>query len=123
MYKRQTENRAIERREEADQQARDTMQRSVDQVRAVKSDSEAEAERIRRSAAERAEEWVQPLAEEVETLERQRDSAGSNLGDLRRQLGLVAGEDDTPPPPSRVPINRQREPSDLDSTQQLPVVG
>ena len=49
---------------------------------------------MRRNADERAAERVQPLAEEVEALSRQRDSAGSNLTDLRRQLGLVSGEEE-----------------------------
>jgi hypothetical protein len=150
----------------------------------VKSDAVKESERLRRAAEERAAERVQPLAEEVAALARQRDSAGSNLTDLRRQLGLVSGEEeptlsqsassydspssassydspsasayDSPPmesvyaspsalgafdPPSTgtgfdspsssgvfesesapLQINKQRDGSDIDRTQQLPVV-
>ncbi|GAB3996560.1 hypothetical protein GCM10029992_17030 [Glycomyces albus] len=70
---------------------------------------------------------MQPLAEEVETLTRQRDSAESNLTDLRRQLGLASGDEDSSEAsfesdPPRVPINKQREPADIDQTQQLPIV-
>ncbi|MCH7231855.1 hypothetical protein L0U85_13470 [Glycomyces sp. L485] len=121
---RTAENRAIERCEEADRQAKDTLQRSSERARVIKSEAEAEVARLRRSAIEQAAERVQPLAEEVETLQRQRDSVGSNLGDLRRQLGMVSGDEDVKSSfeVGPIPINRQRGPSDMDSTQQLPIV-
>ncbi|MDA1362925.1 hypothetical protein O1R50_25145 [Glycomyces luteolus] len=91
---RSAENRTLERREEVDLQAKGTLDRAVEQARAIKAESEKEAARVRSSAEERAAEYVHPLVEEVEALMRQRDIASSNLTDLGRHLGLVSEEEE-----------------------------
>lgn len=103
------------------------MQRATETAQAALNEAKAESERLRRSAKERADEEVSPLEEEVVTLRRQHESAESNLGDLRRQLGLVSGDDGSPllsldaeQMPS-LPLNAESVP-DGDATQQLPVI-
>lgn len=94
----------------------------------ILSEARLEAERLRTEAAAAAEEMVQPLRDEVAELRRREESVSSNLDDLRRQLGSVAGEHtavllDSMPSTTTMPINPPRPSYENDAaTQQIPAI-